>query len=362
MKEMVKRVCLVVFVAVAVVFSQPAVAEKAISFVDLSGRTVTLEKPAERIVVIPIPWGSLLMALDGSADRLVAWHPSSKVAYEEGLLKKIFPEAAKIRTEVVGKKFMPNVEEVLTLKPDLVFQWGHKGKEIMEPLTNAGMTVALGRYGTQEYIEKIIMMMGRAIGKEDRAKTMLAWHNASMTEITKKVAAISLSERPRVLLFYKYRAGLQVYGGETYADFCFNLTGGINVVNEIPKFPKVNEEQVIAWDPEVILLSNFDPVTPAEIYRNAKLAGVSAVKNKRVYKIPLGGYRWGPPNQESPLMWKWLTMIFHPDKFSWPLREEMAEKYRFLYGYNLSEKDTDAVLRLDIMNKSAANYVQFAGQ
>ena len=39
---------------------------------------------------------------------------------------------------------------------------------------------------------------------------------------------------------------------------------------------------------------------------------VSAVRERRVYKVPLGGYRWDPPGQESPLMWHWLTDIAFP--------------------------------------------------
>ena len=39
-------------------------------------------------------------------------------------------------------------------------------------------------------------------------------------------------------------------------------------------------------------------------------SGISAVKNRRVYKIPAGLYRWAPPNSfEKPLYMKWTAAI-----------------------------------------------------
>ena len=71
-------------------------------------------------------------------------------------------------------------------------------------------------------------------------------------------------------------------------------------------------EQVLRWDPEVILLGNFDPAMPQDIYSDPVWQNISAVRSRRVYKVPLGGYRWDPPGQESPLMWHWLSDIAFP--------------------------------------------------
>lgn len=46
------------------------------------------------------------------------------------------------------------------------------------------------------------------------------------------------------------------------------------------------------------------PSAPATMDSKRLFGGVGvigvAVKSKRVYKVPLGGYRWDPPSQESP--------------------------------------------------------------
>lgn len=341
--------------------SGAAYAAEPITITDQSDRQVTLEKPVERVVTIPIPAASMFMALDGSSDKLVGMHSKSKSALEEGILKEIFPESLDIRSDVVGEGFMPNVEELLSVNPDLVFQWAHLGADVVRPIEEAGLKVVTFKYGTEAYARQWLDIMGTILGKKDKSDALIAWRQEKQDAIAEKVANIPTSEKPRVAYFLRFLSSFRVAGKGTYNDFYINLTGGQNVGQDASGFVEVNVEQIMAWDPEVILLNGFEgDLTVDNVYDNPMLAGVSAVKNRRVYKIPLGGYRWDPPNQESPLMWEWLSMVLHPKRFDWPLREDIAEKYRFIYNYDLSEHQIDAILRMQ-MNGAAANYSQFSG-
>ena len=118
----------------------------------------------------------------------------------------------------------------------------------------------------------------------------------------------------------------------------------------------VEPERILAWNPEVILLNGVeDGLSPAEVYANPLFADVAAVKNRRVYQLPLGGYRWDPPSHESPLSWKWLAMLLHPDHATWPLRDEIADAYAWIYGQRPDSTQIDGVLRLDA-HVDAARY------
>jgi iron complex transport system substrate-binding protein len=339
--------------------SGAALADGGVQFKDQQGRAITLKKPAERVVTIPIPAASTFIAMDGSTGRLVGMHERSKWAIEDGILGKIFPKAKDIPSDLVGKGFMPNVEAVLAVMPDLVFQWAHLGDEVVTPMTNAGLTVATFNYGTEELSQGWMSIMGTVLDRSKKAQALIDWHNAEQAALEKKMAGLPENERPRVLFFLRFLSELRVAGDGTYNDFYIGLAGGRNAAKEIKKFKVVNAEQVIAWDPEVILLTAHEHKSrPEDVYNNPVFAGLSAVKNRRVYKVPLGGYRWDPPNQESPLMWKWLTKIVHPGKIDDDLRAEMVEKYRFIYGHDLTDDEIDSILLLDI-NKAQANYAQF---
>ena len=115
------RLLLAGWLVVLVVSAAAHPAWAQIRVVDQRGRTIELPKPAERIVTIPIPMASVIMALDGSARRIVGMHPSARQSIQDGFLRRIFPEALSIQADVTrGGMFTPNLESLLTLCPDVV--------------------------------------------------------------------------------------------------------------------------------------------------------------------------------------------------------------------------------------------------
>jgi len=316
---------------------------------DQTGRTVRILQPVSSVVTIPIPAASLMIAVDGGTDRLSGMHPSSKSALAEGILGEFFPEALEINSDVVGEGFTPNTETLLTVNPDLVFQWGHLGTGVVDPLENAGLNTFLLMYGTQEDLETWITTFGKILGREEKAQRIIDWHHETYGEMADLTSAIPEDDKPRVLYFLRYLSSKRVAGSGTYNDFYLNFTGGVNAASELEGFADVSEEQIIAWDPEIIYLNGFESaLKPEDVYANPRLADVSAVRNRRVYKLPLGGYRWDPPNQESPLMWKWMAMVNHPGRFNWDIRGEITANYEWIYGKKPDESQLDAILHRDI--------------
>lgn len=137
-------------------------------------------------------------------------------------------------------------------------------------------------------------------------------------------------------------------------------SGGINIGADV-EYSTTNAtsvEQILEWNPEVIFTSSMTPLTPADIYADPALAEVDAVKNKRVYAVPSGGFWWDPPSAESHLMMLWVAQVLYPESADFDLRAEMKEHYEFLYAYELSDDEIDQILRLEL-NAEAAGYEQF---
>jgi iron complex transport system substrate-binding protein len=347
-------------VAIGTIMSGAAIAEP-ITIVDQRDRSITIDGEVERVVTIPIPAASMFIAVDGGTDRLVGMHQLSKTAIKGRILERFYPDALAIPSNITGKgfSFVPNVEALLALEPDLVFQWGHLNDDIIDPLENAGLNVALIKIGKEEFTRKWLKMMGAITGKADKAQAMIDWRDDVMAEVRTATAEIEASDRPRTLYFMNYLSKLRVAGGKSYNNFYIDLAGGQNVAADLGMFVEVGVEQIIEWDPEVILLNGFEAkLSPEDVYNNPLLADLSAVKNRRVYKMPLGGYRWDPPNQESPLTWLWLSMILHPEKFDWDMAQRIADNYEFIYGQTVTTDDVQNILRYD-MNADAANYSIF---
>ncbi len=334
-----------------------------INFTDQEGREVHLAQPAERIVTIPMPMASTVIALDGGTQSLVGLNPVSKTAIMEGILGKIFPEARDVTDKVTAANFVPNVEELAAVNPDLVIQWGGRGGDLVDPITNAGMNAMLILYGTEERTREYMSMTATALGKPERIDALVAWRDRVQQDIEAKVSGIADADKPSVLYLGRALSDLTASGsGNSYNNWYINLVGGQNAAAELEGTKPVNKEQIAEWNPDVILLNAFEPDLGVEwVYNDPILSLTDAAKNHKVYKMPLGGYRWDPPNQESPLTWMWLANLVQPDVFDYDLRAEMKSAYETIYGYQLSEADIDGVLWMD-MQGDAAGYDRFKAQ
>lgn len=354
------RFFIVIFFSLFIFLTTPWVlASNNIQLTDMKQRSVHLQGPVKRSVVIPIPAASVLVSLDKSAVRLAGIHPFAKVAAEQGTLVRMFPAMASLPSETVGHGFMPNIETLLTIKPDLVWQWGHLGNDIVDPIVMAGLNVALILYPYHDdtQIQQWISLMGKSIGRESRAEEIVRWRQKVLRDIEEKTALIPHVKKPRVLYLARFLSEIQTFRQISHTNQDIKRTGGISVTADYNGPGTINQEQIIVWNPDIILLGNFETgVVPADIYGSPVLAEVAAVKNKRVYKIPNGGFIWDSPSQETPLYWQWLTDIFYPENIIDPLKPKIIESYSFLYGYSLSERELNKILQLDA-NKLSEHYI-----
>ena len=338
--------------------SESGAAAGSLTITDQRGETVTLDGPAEKVAFTVMPAPSIFAAVDRSYDRIVGINESTLKANQGGMFATMFPASAESPT-VAGSDFVPNVETLLELDPDVVVQWGDNGADVIEPIENAGLPVVGLEYGTQEDLETWITLFAQVAGKPERGEELVAWQQGEIEEMRAKVADRS-EERPRAMMLSRTGDGYGTTTGSGYDGFQFDLVGAELVSQDfVSDSGQVSPEQILAWDPEVIFLSGFDEMTPADVYADPRLASVAAVAEKRVYKTPLGGYRWQVPSAESPLMWAWMHHVLYPGQDTTGFREDVRAGFDDLFAYEISDEEIDKVLRTDL-NKDSADYDQFA--
>lgn len=329
-----------------------------VTVTDMTGATVELPRPARRVVTIPKPAASMMVAVNGGPEVLVGMNAASRSAVEGSFLGAAYPELLQVSTEVAGAEFAPNVESVLALDPDVVIQWGDRGPGIVEPLRNAGLTVAQLAYGTQQDLEDAIVLYGALLGKSERAATMVNGMRERMQLLRNAIPAAESRSAPSVLYLRGSADGLEAAGRASYNHYVTELVGGRNPAAEIgAEEARVDVEQLLRWNPDVILLGNFGPKLPRDFYSDPALASLRAVRDRRIYKVPLGGYRWDPPSQESPLMWQWLAGLVQGSRAP-GLRDDVVRQYAFCYGVEPSAAQLDEILHTE-ENSDSRDYVDF---
>lgn len=128
-----------------------------------------------------------------------------------------------------------------------------------------------------------------------------------------------------------------------------DATGGIDVAAEagIEGIKQVNMEQVYEMNPDIIYITNFTETQPQDLMDN-KFKGqdwskVKAVQDGKVYKMPLGIYRWYPPSGDAPLMLKWMAQHNYPEVFDYDMNAEVKDYYKRYYNYDLSDEQVTGI-------------------
>ncbi len=124
----------------------------------------------------------------------------------------------------------------------------------------------------------------------------------------------------------------------------------------------VNVEEIYRLNPNVILLGhigNNDGVVPADLYEEKQWAALDAVRNRRVYLLPIHSfYNWPV---DAPLLVEWMRDTLHPDDYPAAIRSSYRRTYDELYHYNLSESEIDKALFV-AENRASAGYDRFLGR
>lgn len=322
----------------------------AFTVTDMRGVKISFDGPVKRIATTVIPSPSMFAAVDGGYSKIVGINESTLKSNQQGLFGEMFPES-KTTTTISPSSFTPNIETITSLEPDVVFQWADQGDGLVEPLENAGFKTVCLLYGTQEYLETWVSLFSAVLGKPERGVEIIDWMHKEETRLKGELSSVKTPVR--VVHLGKSGEGYSASNKKAYMHHWMTLAGGQNMAaDNISTDNIVSSEQLIEWDPEVITLGGFDTRTPEEVYADKALASISAVKNRRVYKAPLGGYRWEVPCAESPMMWQWAAELYHPTLASHTLRATMKERIKYLFNYEISEAQIDAALRLELNAKS----------
>jgi iron complex transport system substrate-binding protein len=157
------------------------------------------------------------------------------------------------------------------------------------------------------------------------------------------VARVPTAQRPRVY----YARGPK--GLETAARGSINVESlerlGARNVAEMPGgLAAVSPEQVLGWDPEIVIA--IDPAFVASVRADPLWKNVRAVRDGRVYLVPQAPFPWVdfPPSVNRLIGLKWLGRIFYPEQFPEDLRQETRAFYTLFYHQAPTEAQLDTLL------------------
>ena len=255
--------------ALLMLLSLSAAVADEIVVTDMFDRRITLPGPAQRIVVMEPADCEILCAL-GCEERIVA----------RGLYCDYPASITALPALQSGSN--TNVEELLALMPDVVIMSGmDHPKEQVDMLESCGVKVVCTYAASIPEVYEAIGLLGQVTGETDAAQAIVADMQATFADIaakaTKSDATIYFEVMP-------LEWGLWSAGSGTFMQELAEMCGMSNAFADLEGWQPISQEQVIARDPDyIVLVTGMGENAAAEVMGRPGWENITAVREGRVY-------------------------------------------------------------------------------
>ncbi|MTV40489.1 cobalamin-binding protein [Duganella radicis] len=213
-------------------------AAQAITVRDDAGNSVTLARPAQR-VISTAPHVTELLFAAGGGERVVG-----AMSYSD------YPEAAR-RIPVIGSDAQIDMERLLALRPDLLVVWqtGNTERQLAQ-LKSLGIPIFYSEPKKLEEVATSLTRLGQLLGTEATAQTAARDYRQKIARLTSTYA-----QRPPVKVFYQiWEKPLFTLNGEHIVSDVLRVCGGRNVFAGLKvTAPSVSTEAVLQENPEAVI-------------------------------------------------------------------------------------------------------------
>lgn len=320
---------------------------KPIEITDVTGRTVTLKKPAERVVLqwsgAGGPFFTISALMGKDTPKVIAGMDTSLQDYRADMWKHFtteMPELAKIPVVgTIGDKTF-NAEQVVALNPDVIFipvdlkdQYESDAKAKMDA---AGIQTIYIDYHAEklESHQKSIEAIGKALGKEERAAEISKFYTDRVTRVLDRVSKIN-KPKPTVYLEVGMN-GPEEFGNSFSSNYSWGALAtmvGADVITKdvIKKTSPINPEFILEKNPDIIMImGSYWPKKPTSMRLGFEATEASsqellkaftterqgwsdlkAVENKQVYSAHHGL----PREVFDAAVFEYLAKTFYPEEF-----------------------------------------------
>lgn len=329
-----------------------------VSITDDNGYVTELPVNPQRVVTTDIyPLPSVMTVFLDSCDTLVGIHPVSMSAAKTGLLGQLYPSYLDKDTSFMTGGDL-NVEQLMLLNPDVVLFSASKPAE-GDMIRNAGIkAIAVSAtkwdYDVLETYRQWTDLFGKlypdhGTSVAEKVDNYSIKIDDMIQDRTKDLAA---DEKKQVLFLFTYDDKKMItsgkhFFGQWWADAigAQNIAEGLDIDNANAV---ITMEQVYAWNPDVIFITNFTSTMPSDLYNNAigndDWSSVNAIKSDDVYKLPLGSYRSYTPGVDTPVTLLWMAKTVYPTLFEdIDIVEETRSYYKDIYGITLSDEQSNTM-------------------
>jgi iron complex transport system substrate-binding protein len=317
---------------------------------DMTGRKVEIPDPLTRVALFGGPTGQIAYIL-GARGQLCA---VSKALKASEMLNRFDPTIRDLPAPR-GASGSISIEDLMLSEAQLVIA-GDLDASIVEKKTHIPVAYLESDMKRGfDLLKEEIRFYGTVFKKEARAEKYIAYLENTLALLQSRTRDLPREQRKVVYNGYSPNR-LVTLGGDSFMNERIETAGCRNAAETIMTGGKkeglhvglveVSMEQVLFWNPDIMVI---DFGEPDRLFEDPKWKTVKAIRNRSVYKEPIGIFIWNRPTAESAVLHPlWLAKIAYPDRFQdISLRDEVKKFYREMMSFHLTDGDADALVNAD---------------
>lgn len=320
-----------------------------VQITDMLGRNLTVPSEINKVVATSPPSTILVYML--APEKLAGWNFVN--TYNHTLMNESY-----LSLPVIGGWYgtqAGNYETIIAIQPDIVIEGyttdGQLSEAIERRQESFGSIPVVAIDGSIIFVEDsglTIEYAGELLGCEEQAEALIDFRSSVLDNINSKVSNIPEEDRVRVY-YAEGPTGLNTDPSGSQHSQVIDICGGINVANcsltSGNGMTEVSMEQVMEWDPEVIITSS--PQFFSSVYSDPLWAGVDAVENERLYLAPQNPLCWidRPQGPHLIIGTAWTATVLYPELFEDMDMEQLTRDfYSQFFHYELTDDELNMLL------------------
>ena len=260
------------------------------------GDTIVVAAAPARIVSLNPTTTELLYAI-GAGARLVG-----RTSYD------IIPAAVSAVPDL-GPGLRPNVEAVLSARPDLVILYASEdNRDAARRLRAARVPTVAYKVDRIADFARVMLALGRITGDTAAARVTVDTVGRTLASTLARTAALP---HPRVFWFL-WESPLLAVGGGSFLSEMLTVAGARNVYDSLPEpSPSITFEDLVRRDPDIVLAS---ATTRARMLADPRWRTLRAVRERRV--LVFDTTIVNGPSARVGASAVALATLLHPDAFA----------------------------------------------
>lgn len=276
------------------------------------GRTISLAKKPEKVVVLSPSFLELLYAVDGKA----VGRPTSTA--------KIGIEAEKLQVvPEVGFVYNINVEKVVSLQPDLVIAMQGLHEKLIPILESSKIPIIILKYKTYDDVFEKIALMGEIAGTKDKAQNLTQSMQSKLQDVSKKLP----DKTTKIAILHATAKSVTLelensIAGNT-AKFLRlkNIAAGSRPIDDGADNAPYSLEKLVENDPDMIFVVTMGDAAKIEktmrddVESNPAWATLRAVRDKKLVFLPSELFLLNP-GLRTPEAAAYMAKLVYPEIYA----------------------------------------------